>query len=135
MDVMLSILSVSMNYMGIPYKYGGMDNTGMDCSGFVRAVLGHFGIEAPRRARDYVNFGEPISLDSIMPGDILLFKFKHTYVDHVGIYIGNGRMIHAASERGVVIDDLKYQRKYLVGARRINFPFRFLPVFDRIYDL
>ncbi len=131
----MGILSVSMNYLGVPYKYGGMDSTGMDCSGFVKTVLGHFGINAPRRARDYVNFGKPVPLDSIMPGDILLFKYKHPYVDHVGIYIGDGKMIHSASRRGVVIDDLKYRRKNLVGARRINFPFRFLPVFDSVGEI
>lgn len=115
----VSILAIAFQYIGVPYKYGGYDTTGIDCSGFVKKVLEHFGIDAPRRARDYVNFGKPIPLNSIIPGDILLFKFEHKYVDHVGIYVGNDSVIHSASNRGVVVEGLEYIRKNLVGARRI----------------
>lgn len=121
------IIAVAFQYLGVPYKYGGNDTAGMDCSGFVRKVFEHFGIDAPRRARDYINFGKPVPLDSIIPGDILLFKFEHKYVDHVGIYVGNDGVIHSASKRGVIVESLKYIRKNLVGARRVYIP-------SNIYD-
>jgi Cell wall-associated hydrolases (invasion-associated proteins) len=115
------LLSFALQYVGIPYKYGGLDTTGMDCTGFVGQVFKRFNVETPRRARDFVNFGQPVPIEEIRPGDILLFKFKHKFVDHVGIYLGDGMVIHSASKRGVVVDSLKYIKKNLVGARRVYF--------------
>ncbi len=135
MDITLSVVAVALEYLGIPYKYGGADREGMDCSGFVISVMKRFKIIAPRRARDYVNFGREVSPDSLMPGDILLFRFEQTYVDHVGIYIGDNKVIHASPKKGVVVESLEYIKKYLIGARRIDLPIRTLPTHDTITHL
>jgi cell wall-associated NlpC family hydrolase len=91
----------------------------MDCSEFVYRVLSEFGIKAPRTSKDYINFGSLVQIDSIKPGDIIIFSFYSPY-DHVGIYIGDNKVIHSASKKGVIIEDMKYIKKYLKMARRIN---------------
>jgi len=110
---------VSFKYIGIKYKFGGMDDNGMDCSGFVYKVLSEFGIKAPRTSKDYINFGNFVQIDSIEPGDILIFSFYSPY-DHVGIYIGDNKLIHSVSKKGVIIEDMKYIKKYLKMARRVR---------------
>ncbi len=115
------LISFAMNYVGVPYRYGGSEINGMDCTGFVAQVFKIFNVETPRRARDFVNFGHPVSVEDLKPRDILLFKFRHNFVDHVGIYLGEGMVIHSSSKKGVVIESLRYIKKNLVGARRVYF--------------
>ncbi|MCS7245928.1 MAG: C40 family peptidase [candidate division WOR-3 bacterium] len=117
-DTLHPFYYVAIKYLGTKYKYGGMDENGMDCSGFLYRVLSEFNIKPPRTSFDYLNFGKPVSLDSVKPGDVLIFSFKQDY-DHVGIYIGDNKIIHASRNRGVIIEDLKYIGKYLKLARRI----------------
>lgn len=117
-DTLHPFYYIAIKYLGTKYKYGGMDENGMDCSGFLYRVLSEFGIKPPRTSFGYLNFGKPVPLDSIKPGDILIFSFKQNY-DHVGIYIGDNKVIHASRNRGVIIEDLKYIGKYLRLARRI----------------
>ena len=118
-DTLHPFFYVSFKYIGIKYKFGGMDDNGMDCSGFVYKVLSEFGIKAPRTSKDYINFGNFVQIDSIEPGDILIFSFYSPY-DHVGIYIGDNKVIHSASKKGVIIEDMKYIKKYLKMARRVR---------------
>ena len=104
--------------MGNPYVYGGTSLTnGADCSGFTMAVHSHFGISLPRTSGAQAGGGRAVSDSEKMPGDVVC------YYGHVGIYIGNGKMVHASSSAGeVIITDMDasgyYTRNY-VGARRI----------------
>ena len=112
----------ALRYVGTPYKYGGSDRKGMDCSGLVNVVFRNFGVSLPRRSRDIATSGMEVSPDSLMPGDILAFSSKPGgRVNHVGIYVGKGKFVHASTSRGVVVDSLdKYYRKRLITVRRLE---------------
>lgn len=102
------IVQTALQYLGVPYVWGGTStSSGMDCSAFVRLVYSKSGVDLPRVSRDQANVGESVSIDEIQPGDRLYFACKHSYVDHCGIYIGNGYFIHASASRGgVAVDNL-----------------------------
>ncbi len=112
----------AMKYVGIPYRYGGTGFEGMDCSGLVNAVYSRFGVKLPRRSRDIARSGVEVSPDSMLPGDILAFSSSPGGpVNHVGIYIGGGKFVHASSSRGVVVDSLnEYYRPRLITVRRFE---------------
>jgi hypothetical protein len=120
---MSPLLRVAFGYMGIPYKWGGTSTSGIDCSGFVRNVFRKFGVELPRVARDQARVGAsvPTTPEALRPGDRLYFSCHHSYIDHTGIYWGNGLFIHSSGGRGVDITPLwdggTYE-KGLVSARR-----------------
>ena len=79
-------------YLGVPYVWGGESASGMDCSGLVQRALADLGVEVPRTARQQMGEGTPVaSLDDAVAGDLLVFKGGK----HIGIYVGDGRMIHA----------------------------------------
>ncbi len=95
------VISAAKKYLGVPYLWGGTDpNKGFDCSGFVQRVYGDLGIDVPRVSRDQARAGKPVaSLAQAKPGDLVAFGSP---VDHIGIYIGNNKMI-AAPSRGDVV--------------------------------
>lgn len=100
-----SIASYATQFVGNPYVSGGTSLTnGADCSGFTWAVHQHFGISIPRVSSAQAGGGQPVSLGSIQPGDILY------YGGHVGIYIGGGKIVHASTERtGIKISSYTYR--------------------------
>ena len=103
------IVDFALQYQGYPYTWGGTSpDTGFDCSGFTTYVFGHFGIELNRVACDQAaNDGVLVSNSSLQPGDLLCFYSSSNYVGHVGIYIGNGKFIHASTyTTGVIISEL-----------------------------
>jgi cell wall-associated NlpC family hydrolase len=114
-------ISTALTWMGTPYVYGGESRSGIDCSSFVQHVFASNGINLPRTAAQQAKVGTPIATADLQTGDRLYFSSSRTYIDHTGIYIGNGKFIHASGSRhGVTISDLSepfYQRIY-VGARR-----------------
>lgn len=115
------IVNTAIKYLGIPYVWGGYSFSGLDCSGFVKAVFASHGISLPRVARDQANVGAVVPFNQLQAGDRLYFACKGSAIDHTGIYIGNGMFIHASSSRGGVgVDDLISSRyaKWLVIARR-----------------
>ncbi len=116
------IVQTALQYLGVPYVYGGNSTaSGIDCSAFVKTVYSQYGINLPRTAREQANVGEPVTGNEIQPGDRLYFSCKHNYVDHCGIYIGNGYFIHASASRGgVAVDSLskKFYSDSLVAIMR-----------------
>ena len=115
------IVQSSMQYIGVPYVFGGTTPSGFDCSGYVRYVFAQAGISLPRMADEQYYFGKPISTTDLRAGDLVFFS-TYTYgPSHVGIYLGDGNFINASSSRGVVIDSLgnSYWSSTYIGARRI----------------
>lgn len=114
-------ISTALTWMGTPYVYGGESRRGVDCSSLVQHVFSSNGIRLPRTAAQQAKVGTSIATSDLQTGDRLYFSSSRTYIDHTGIYIGNGKFIHASgSRRGVVISDLgeKFYQKIYVGARR-----------------
>ncbi len=109
-------------FVGIPYQWGGNNVVdGMDCSGFVRAVFNLCGMSIPRTSRDQFKAGEPVGKDDLRDGDLVFFGSSDDQINHVGIYVGGGRFVHAP-RRGedirVSTVDESYFEKRFVGARR-----------------
>ena len=118
-----SFVEAAMQYRGVRYRYGGMTTRGMDCSGLVARVLAIHGIDAPHNSRALYRLGRAVSRRDLRPGDLVFFDTNGRGISHVGIYVGEGKFIHASSGRGRVrIDTLEegyYHRKY-AGARRVD---------------
>lgn len=92
-----AVVAYAKQFLGRPYVYGGTSLTkGSDCSGFVMSVFAHFGISTGRTSRDQAARGKAISVSSVQPGD-LLFYASGNYINHVGIYIGGGQIIHSST--------------------------------------
>ncbi len=102
------VVATAISVMGTPYKWGGEDSNGFDCSGLIKYAYGEHGIIIPRVSRDQARTGKLVErrIASLRPGDILGFSVeKSSQITHVGLYIGEGRFIHSASG-GVKISDL-----------------------------
>jgi cell wall-associated NlpC family hydrolase len=111
----------AFKYLGLPYIWGGYSTTGTDCSGFIKAVFAQNGIELPRVARDQAKLGQEVSPSDLRPGDRVYFSFKGQYIDHTGMYIGNGYFIHNSISNGKVAVDMLTSHRYwskLVACRR-----------------
>jgi len=108
--------------VGKPYKYAGDSPAGFDCSGLVRYSYSKAGIQMPRDTRSQRSVSVPVSLKNLREGDLLFFDQEGKKASHVGMYIGNGRFVHAPSSGGKVrTDSLKaeFWKKHFVDARRI----------------
>ena len=96
------MVSEASKYLGVPYKWGGTDpSTGLDCSGLTQLVYKNLGIDLPRTASQQATSGQAVaSLADARPGDLVFFDYSSSRpgVDHVGVYIGNGKMIAAPQE-------------------------------------
>ena len=116
------VVRAALQYSGVRYVFGGSSpDSGMDCSAFVRMVFGQYGVNLPRTARDQAQVGNTVPLDQLQPGDRLYFQCKNSYVDHCGIYAGNGYFVHcSASRNGVATDTLAsdFYWRSLVAAKR-----------------
>lgn len=119
-----ALVDEARTWLGVPYVMGGADRNGADCSGFLVSVYRDVAdIKLPRTTSQQREHCIPIDKDQLAAGDILFFSSKRSggKVAHVAMYIGNGRMIHASSSRGVVEDDinLKYYIDHYLGSGRI----------------
>lgn len=115
------IISNAMQYIGVPYVFGGTTPYGFDCSGYVQFIFAQAGISLPRTADAQYEVGIPVSISELIPGDAVFFT-TYTYgASHVGIYVGDGNFIHASSSRGVTISSLSsaYYSTHYIGARRM----------------
>lgn len=88
----------ALDALGIPYVFGGEDRTGMDCSGFVQFLYGQVGVPLPRVSKNQASVGTQIDKNDMSKwrkGDLVAFDYnKEGTVDHIGIYLGNGTMLH-----------------------------------------
>jgi cell wall-associated NlpC family hydrolase len=119
-EVLLNALSLT----GVPYKYGGKSpQTGFDCSGFVSYVFQQAtNLVLPHGARAISQLGQAIPLEQLQPGDLVFFNTLKSAFSHVGIYLGEGRFIHAPSSGDSIrIVDMSdsYWAKRFNGARRL----------------
>lgn len=107
------IVSYALQFEGNPYRWGGTSLTkGADCSGFTKSVFAHFGINITRTSRTQANGGRKVSMDNLRPGD-LVFYARNGRINHVAIYIGNGKVISASSpETGIRITAYNYRTPY-----------------------
>jgi cell wall-associated NlpC family hydrolase len=108
---------LARSQLGVPYVWGGASPSGFDCSGLVAWVYGRLGISLPHNAAALYGVGRPVPVSAMRPGDLVFFSG----LGHVGLYVGNGRMIHAPqSGRSVEIEALDARSYPPVGARRIT---------------
>jgi cell wall-associated NlpC family hydrolase len=118
-----SLVATALSFRGVPYRNGGTDPAGFDCSGFVRYVFAQFGQQLPREVQSQYKVGRAIDRDHVEPGDLVFFQTVSPGASHVGIAIGNGEFVHAPSSRGVVRTErytIEYWAKRWVGARRLG---------------
>ncbi len=96
------------DWAGVKYKMGGMDKSGIDCSGFALLLEKKiYGLTLPRRSRDQAEAIKKKNINNLEEGDLIFFSFGGNEVDHVGVYLNNNFFVHASTTRGVVVDDLK----------------------------
>lgn len=116
-DDLLSELSM---YLGTPYREGGNNLNGIDCSGLARAVYGALGVDLYRRVIDQYGQGVPVSRRNVGTGDLVFFG-RGGIPTHVGIAVSRRQMTHSSSSRGVVVEDIDEFSKStkLIGIRRV----------------
>lgn len=119
----LGLVAYAASMQGKPYVAGGASpQQGFDCSGLVQHVFGNFDFELPRNAASMAAALPAVPLSSIQAADLLFFNTAGTPFSHVGIYLGDGRFVHAPSPRTgrVIISDVanRYWHGRLTGARR-----------------
>ena len=117
------VVRVAAALIGTPYRFGGDDPAhGFDCSGLVFYSFDRLGIEVPRTAADLLQAAKPVAREALTPGDLVFFRSSARRIDHVGIYAGEGRFIHAPSKGAVVtyayLDD-PYYRAHFASAGRL----------------
>ncbi|MBF0432274.1 MAG: C40 family peptidase [Fibrobacteria bacterium] len=115
-----AVVAAAKKYMGTPYKWGGESKTGIDCSGLVtRAYKDALNINLPRNSDAMSKLGTTISRNKLKRGDVVFFG-NIFGVNHVGIYVKNGKFIHSSQKRGVIMANLesKYFKKRYKKAKR-----------------
>ena len=115
----------AMGLLGVPYKRGGTsEEKGFDCSGFVRHMFEKsVGLVLPHRAEEQAKVTEEINRSELRPGDLVFFNTMKRTFSHVGIYVGDGKFIHAPRPgKAVRVDDMReaYWQKRFNGARRVK---------------
>jgi cell wall-associated NlpC family hydrolase len=124
-DVAARALAYARTQLGTPYRWGGADERGFDCSGLTRWAYAATGVHLPRTAETQLYATQRLTRDQLQPGDLVFFQIccqPPDTITHVGIYAGNGRMIHAPAEGTVVREeaiDTPYWRQHWAGAGRV----------------
>ncbi|MEM7401940.1 MAG: C40 family peptidase [Pseudomonadota bacterium] len=116
------IADLARAMLGSPYKYGGDSPSGFDCSGLVFYTHGELGIRTPRTSLQQFNTAKAITTTQLSSGDLVFFKLNKQDVSHVGIYIGQGRFVHAPkSGKRVSVNYLndEYWKPRFAGAGRL----------------
>jgi N-acetylmuramoyl-L-alanine amidase len=119
------IVDTGMKYLGTPYVWAGTSPSGFDCSGFVYYVYKECGYSTSRTAASLFTNGDYVERDNLQAGDIICFTSgSGSYIGHCGIYIGDGKFVHASSGNGsVIVSSLSetYYNTHYYGARRVAY--------------
>lgn len=124
-----AVIDYAKTLIGIKYVYGGETTKGFDCSGFVKYVYNHFGIDIDRTSSDQARGGKKIKKSELKPGDLVFFDTVEdgalNDISHVGIYIGNGEFIHASTylKKAITIESLSssyYSKRYMTARDYIS---------------
>lgn len=118
-----ALVDTALSLRGKPYRGGGADLRGFDCSGLVRYVFAQHGRTVPREVREQFHLGKSVRRDRLAPGDLVFFTTVAPGASHVGIALGRDQFVHAPSERGVVrVESMAnaYWASRFVGARRVG---------------
>ncbi|MFU2486869.1 C40 family peptidase [Thauera sp. WH-1] len=118
------LVDEALSYLGIRYRFGGTSpETGLDCSGLVLNVFRNaVGLDLPRTAREMAKLGDNIGRQELKPGDLVFFNTMRRTFSHVGIYLGDGKFVHAPSSGGKVrVESIatRYWAQRFNGARRL----------------
>ena len=119
----VDIVKTATKFIGLPYIWAGTSGFGFDCSGFTHSIYKRHGILIPRDASAQIKEGKPIDRNDLQPGDLMFFAYNNGAgkVHHVGMYIGNGQMIHSPNSNSSVeiisIEATTYKSEF-AGARR-----------------
>ena len=118
-----ALVGTALALRGVPYRNGGSDPAGFDCSGFTQYVFAQYGIALPREVREQFRTGKPVEPRDVIPGDLLFFSTTAPGASHVGIAIGSEEFVHAPSSTGVVrVERLgsSYWSPRFIGAKRLG---------------
>ena len=125
-DARARLISAAESYLGTPYRYGGLDSKGIDCSGLIYVSFRDgLRVTVPRTAERLYTWTERIATEELQPGDLVFFVTDGSSVSHVGIFIGNGQFIHSASDgpkTGVMysrLDESYWHRTYKGAGRAL----------------
>jgi len=122
LDSIQELKKSAYGFLGTRYRFGGSSKNGIDCSSFVQKVFSELEVSLPRTAREQYGIGTEVAPGDLQKGDLIFFRTYASYPSHVGIYLGNNKMIHASSrDRRVVISPMNtdYYRSRFIGAKRI----------------
>lgn len=122
LDSIKELKKSAYGFLGTRYRFGGSSKDGIDCSSFVQKVFSELEVSLPRTAREQYSIGTEVAPGDLQKGDLIFFRTYASYPSHVGIYLGNNKMIHASSrDRRVVISPMNtyYFRSRFIGAKRI----------------
>ena len=117
-----NLKKAAYSFLGTRYRFGGNSRKALDCSSFVQQVFREQNVNLPRTAREQFAVGSEVMRGDLQKGDLVFFQTYAPYASHVGIYLGNRKMIHASSrDRRVVISsmDTPYYLSRYLGARRV----------------
>lgn len=117
------LVATALDLRGVPYRNGGADARGFDCSGLVAYVFRQYGLSVPRQTSAQFTAGRKVDKDAIQPGDLVFFSTVAPGASHVGIAVDDDEFVHAPSSRGVVRVErltLPYWQRRFVGARRVR---------------
>lgn len=118
-----SLIVTALSLRGTPYRNGGSDPNGFDCSGFTQYVFARHGVALARDVRDQFHQGQVVDSRELSPGDLVFFRTTDTSVSHVAIVVGRDEFVHAPSSSGVVrVERLsaRYWSRRFAGARRVS---------------
>jgi cell wall-associated NlpC family hydrolase len=116
------VVGTALDLRGAPYKNGGTDPNGFDCSGFTQYVFAKYGVSLPREVRDQFKTGTPVDRKALEPGDLIFFTTTEPGASHVGIAVGSDEFVHAPSTSGVVRVERfssSYWAPRFIGGRRV----------------
>lgn len=122
-DSRLELYDTIVNWLGTPYRYAGNCEKGIDCSGLVYMLCSRvYGLNpGARTSHGLYDLVEKIDTDQLKEGDLLFFRIYKNRISHVGMYLSQGKFVHASSSRGVIVSDLNeaYYRKHFAGSGRL----------------